>query len=375
MAQTTEPALLSADQLDDLVAPIALYPDQLLGQVLAAGTYPLEVVEAQQWLQQNRALQGARLLDAARQQNWDPSVQALVAFPNVLTLLNRDIRWTTDLGNAFLAQQADVMNAVQRMRSRAHASGRLESTPEQSVTIQTQDGQSAIEIQPANPQIVYVPTYNPAYVWGPPVMGAYPALGYPGTSYGLGFNPGVLIGAIFSGLLSFGGWGWGLNWLAHALFLNNLFLGHFGFGGFGGGLGGRTAWVHNQSHRLGVPYPNRTVANRFSTGVSHAGFSNAHSTRAQTFASSNAGARSYRSYNRGLEGSRYNSPAQSYRSSRSTYRNSAASARAPAARYAAPRKVSRGSAPRVSNRSSHAKAPHMSTHSGHSSGGHSSKHK
>jgi len=391
MAQTAEPASLSSDQLDDLVAPIALYPDPLLGQVLAASTYPLEVVEAQQWLQQNRALQGARLLDAARQQNWDPSVQALVAFPNVLTLLNRDIRWTTDLGNAFLAQQADVMNAVQRMRSRARANGRLDSTPEQSVTVQTQDGQSAIEIQPANPQIIYVPTYNPAYVWGPPVLGSYPALGYPGTGFGFGFNPGVLIGAIFSGLLSFGGWGWGLNWLAHALFLNNLFLGHFGFGGFGGGLGGRTAWAHNQSHRLGVPYPNRVVASRFSTGGSHAGLSNVRpnnarnagsynarpysassarslSTRAQTSVSAHAGTRSYQSYSGGVEGSRYNSPAQRYRSSSS-------SARAPAARYSAPRMGSRSSQPRASTRSSRSRAPHLSTHSGHSSGGHSSKHK
>ena len=103
MAQTPEPApvaLLSSDQLDDLVAPIALYPDSLLGQVLAASTYPLEIVEAQQWLQQNRALQNAQLLEAAKLQSWDPSVQALVVFPNVLTLLNRDIRWTTDLGGS-----------------------------------------------------------------------------------------------------------------------------------------------------------------------------------------------------------------------------------------------------------------------------------
>src|SRR5512146_2661231 len=100
--------LLSPDQLDNLVAPIALYPDPLLGQVLAASTYPLEVVEAEQWLQQNRNLQPAQLIDAARQQNWDPSVQALVAFPDALDLLSRDARWTTDLGNAFLAQQADV---------------------------------------------------------------------------------------------------------------------------------------------------------------------------------------------------------------------------------------------------------------------------
>jgi len=161
--------LLSPEQLDDLVAPVALYPDPLLGQVLAASTYPLEIVEVQQWLQQNRNLQGAQLLDAAKQQNWDPSIQALVAFPDALNMLSNNIRWTTDLGNAFLAQQADVMSAVQRMRARAQANGRLQKTPQQVVTADTQDGQSAIEIQPADPQVIYVPVYQPQYVYGPPV--------------------------------------------------------------------------------------------------------------------------------------------------------------------------------------------------------------
>lgn len=109
---------LSAQQLDDLVAPVALYPDNILSQILAASTYPLEIVEAQQWLMQNQKLQGKALLDAAKHQNWDPSVQALVVFPEVLMRLNSDIRWTTDLGNAFLSQQADVMGAIQRMRGR-----------------------------------------------------------------------------------------------------------------------------------------------------------------------------------------------------------------------------------------------------------------
>src|SRR5579863_8496420 len=140
---------LSPQQLQDLVAPIALYPDTLLSQILVASTYPIEVVEAQQWLQQNRNLQGQQLMDAARQQNWDPSVQALVALPDVLGRLNQDVRWTTDLGNAFLAQQADVMSAVQRMRARAQANGKLSSDPQQTVTTQSQGGQSAIQIQPA----------------------------------------------------------------------------------------------------------------------------------------------------------------------------------------------------------------------------------
>jgi hypothetical protein len=383
--------LLSSDQLNDLVAPIALYPDSLLAQVLAASTYPLEIVEAQQWLQQNRGLQGSQMLDLAKQQSWDPSVQALVAFPSVLALLNRDIRWTTDLGNAFLAQQADVMSAVQAMRARARDNGRLVSTPQQSVTVATGQGQSAIEIQPANPQIIYVPTYNPNYVWGPPAWGAYPALGYPDTGSGFSFNPGVLIGALFSGLLSFGGWGWGLSWLTHALFLNNLFFGHFGFGGFGGfggsgGFGARSVWVHNPGHRLGVAYPNHVVASRFSTGRSYAGSSAARYNTARSYSAASSvhsggwqrassspgvGARSYESYNRGsVAQSRYNSPAQSYRSSQafaSNYRSAA-----PAARYSSPKASSHYSAPKQS-RAPHYKAPHVSSHSG--GGGHSGKHR
>src|SRR5260370_41270236 len=172
--------LLSPEQLDSLVAPVALYPDPVLSTVLAASTYPLEDVEAQLWLEQNSNLRGAPLMDAAKQQDWDASVQALVAFPDALRLLNNDVRWTTDLGNAFLAEQADVMSAVQRMRVRARSNGKLTTTPQQVVTVDTQN---AIEIQPADPQVVYVPVYQPAYVWGPPVWGAYPDLWY-GAAFG-----------------------------------------------------------------------------------------------------------------------------------------------------------------------------------------------
>jgi hypothetical protein len=167
-AQAPAQQLLSPEQLDTLVAPVALYPYSLLSQVMVASTYPLEIVEVGQWLQQNRNLQGSQLVDAARQQNWDPSIQALVVFPDVVGRLNADIHWTTDLGNAFLAQQADVMNAVQRMRSQAMASGKLRSDPQETVTTEMQGDRQAIDIQPANPEEVYVPYYDPAYVWGPP---------------------------------------------------------------------------------------------------------------------------------------------------------------------------------------------------------------
>ncbi len=267
--------LLSPDQLNSLVAPVALYPDPLLSQVLAASTYPLEIVEAQQWLGQNSNLQGSQLMDAARQQNWDPSVQALVAFPDALALLANDVRWTTDLGNAFLAQEADVMSAVQRMRAEARANGKLTTTPQQVVTMDTQDGQNAIEIQPANPQVIYVPIYSPSYVWGPPVWDAYYDMWYPsGFGWGFGYGPGIYMSGFFPSWGGWGGWGWGCGWFGRSLFVNTGFFnrygyygGHFGrYGGYSGrGGGGRAAWAHNAGHRLGVPYPNRTVASRFNS--------------------------------------------------------------------------------------------------------------
>jgi hypothetical protein len=259
---------LSQDQLDTLVAPIALYPDNLLSQVLVAATYPLEVVEAAQWLQQNRNLQGPQLVDAARQQDWDASIQALVVFPDVVNRLNSDIRWTTDLGNAFLAQQADVMNAVQTMRARARAAGRLNSNSQETVMAQTQGDQSVIQIQPANPQVVYVPVYNPEYIWGPPEWGYYPPLYYPAIGFGFGFGPGIYIDSFFGGL-GWGGWGWGPNWFNYSIYQNGFFFNRYGFGRYGGGFRGGV-WAHNPEHRLGVPYPNGGLSNRFA-GVSRGG--------------------------------------------------------------------------------------------------------
>jgi hypothetical protein len=279
VAPTPNPAPaqpLPPQQLDNLVAPIALYPDPLLGQVLAASTYPLELVEAQQWLQANSRLQGQQLTDAARQQDWDASVQALVAMPDVLNKLNEDIRWTTDLGNAFLAQPADVMAAVQRLRVRAQANGKLRSSPQETVTTENQGGQAAVEIQPADPQVIYVPTYDPYYIWGPPLWGYYPPLYYP--SYGFWWGPGYNIGLFFGGWGGWGfgfggfGWGWGLNWFGHGLFVNAGFFNHYGYHygyGFGGGVGvaglraGTTAWAHDPSHRLGIGYPNSQLSNRY----------------------------------------------------------------------------------------------------------------
>jgi hypothetical protein len=276
--------VLAPQQLDNLVAPIALYPDPLLGQVLAASSYPLELVEAQQWLQQNRNLSKTQVMDAARQQNWDPSVQALVAFPDVLAILDRDIQWTTDLGNAYLAQQNDVMAAIQRMRLRAEQNGKLASTPQQTVTTQTQSGQSAVVIEPANPQVIYVPVYNPEYIWGPPVWGYYPPLWYPTIGFGFGFGPGIFLSAFFPGWgWGWGGWpvgyGWGLGWFGGGLYVNNFFFNHYGFhgyyhGGFYRGgfpAGGRQVWEHDPFHRAGVRYGNQTVGARYNNSRFAAG--------------------------------------------------------------------------------------------------------
>jgi hypothetical protein len=256
---------LTPEQLEDMVAPIALYPDTLLSQILVASTYPIEVVEAQQWLQQHRNLTGQQLMDAARQQNWDPSIQALVAFPDVLARLNQDIRWTTDLGNAFLAQQPDVMNAVQQLRAKAQANGKLQSTPQQTVTTQTQDGQTAIQIQPTAPEVVYVPVYNPAYIWGPPVYGYYPPLFYPGVDVGFSFLPGIDLGFYFGGgwgLWGGWGWGWGPDWFGRRILLDDHFFHRYGFRDDHRDFG-RGEWTHDPGHRLGVPYSNRNLANRF----------------------------------------------------------------------------------------------------------------
>lgn len=260
------------EQLDSLVAPVALYPDSLLSQVLVACTYPLEVVEAYQWLQQNRNLTGQALMQAAQQQNWDPSIQALVAFPDLLGRLSQDVNWITQLGNAFLAQQADVMDAVQRMRRRAEAAGRLHSGPQVNVeTENSPEGQPIIQILPADPGVVYVPVYNPAYVWGD-VPYPYPPIYYPGMGVGIGWGFGIHLGLFFGPCCGWGGWGWGPNWFDHDVIVNNYFFHRYGFEDFHGGpMMGQGVWQHDPIHRWGVPYPNQALAQRF-RGAGPGGF-------------------------------------------------------------------------------------------------------
>ncbi|HUB49184.1 MAG TPA: DUF3300 domain-containing protein [Acetobacteraceae bacterium] len=214
----TSSAPLSATQLQQLVAPIALYPDSLLAQVLAASTYPAQVVEAERWITEHPGLKGTALADQVNTQSWDPSVKALTAFPSVLANMNKNLSWTSSLGEAYVNNAQRVMDAVQQMRHRAEQAGHLSSTPQQTVTTQGEN----IVIQPANPQVVYVPEYDPWLVYGPPLAvwpGWYP---YPGLYLG---GPGLLFG-FGIGLAAFGafGWGWhhwGFDWAHRSMWFNH----------------------------------------------------------------------------------------------------------------------------------------------------------
>ena len=166
-----------------LVAPIALYPsDSLLAQVLAASTYPLELVQLQQWLAKHTNLKDKALADAVEKEKWDPSVQGLAALPEVAKKLADNIQWTQELGDAFLAQQSDVMDAVQRMRAKAQGSGKLKSTEQMTVETKVVESKNIVVIEQADPKVIYVPSYNPEVVWGPPVY-AYPPVYYPPPGY------------------------------------------------------------------------------------------------------------------------------------------------------------------------------------------------
>jgi uncharacterized membrane protein YgcG len=211
----------TADQLQQLVAPIALYPDSLVAQVLAASTFPAEIVEADRWVQANPDLKGDALAQAVDQQSWDPSVKALTAFPTVLGNMDKNISWTSSLGDAYYNQGQGVMDAIQVMRQKAQQAGNLKDTPQQ--TVQTQD--SNIVIQPTSPDVVYVPAYDPWLVYGYPVVawpGWYP---YPGIWWG---GPSLYWGVGF-GIGFYGGYGWG--W------------GHWGVG-----WGGRTVIYNNNRY-------------------------------------------------------------------------------------------------------------------------------
>ncbi len=196
----------SQEELDQLLAPIALYPDALLAQVLMASTYPLEVVSAERWVKANPSLKDKALEDALQSQTWDPAVKSLAVFPQVLTMMSQKLDWTQKLGDAFLAQQKEVMATAQALRAKAVAQGTLKDSKEQLVKTETENNTTIIKIEPANPEVVYVPTYNPTVVYGAWPYPAYPPYyWYPPAyvaPYGgalLGFTAGVIIGGALWG--------------------------------------------------------------------------------------------------------------------------------------------------------------------------------
>jgi hypothetical protein len=253
-------AKLPPEQLDSLVAPIALYPDPLLAQTLAASTYPLEIIQLQQWMAKNPNLKDKALADAVAKQPWDPSVQSMAAFPDVVKRLGDDVQWTTDLGNAFLAQQSDVMDAVQRMRKKAKDNDALKSNEQQKVETQVIEKKEVIVIESANPEVIYVPSYSPTVVYGPPVY-PYPPIYYPpyppGAAF-VSFTAGVMIGAAIWG----GAWGhcgWGSSNVN--INVNNNF--NRNNINTGGNRGGGNNWQHNSQHRGGAPYGDKATANKY----------------------------------------------------------------------------------------------------------------
>lgn len=260
-AQSTGGQDYSQGELDQLLAPVALYPDQLLMQVLIAATYPLEVVEAARFVQQNPDLRGEALDQALATRNWDPSVQSLAAFPQVLAMMNDQIEWMQRLGDAFLADQQRVMDTVQGLRQRAQAAGNLQSTPQQLVV----DRDDLIYVEAARPDVVYVPVYDPLLIYGPWWVPAYPPwFWYPPPIYGYPVGVAITTGIVFgtAWAVSHNHWGWAHpDWHGHRVDVNvgnNQFWNRTGRPPPPNGT-----WQHQPAHRGGVAYPNSATFERY----------------------------------------------------------------------------------------------------------------
>lgn len=258
-AQAAE--LLKPEQLEALVAPISLYPDELLANVLAASTYPLEVVQADRWLKERKTLKGDALKTEVEKQPWDDSIKALASTAEVLAMMSDKLDWTKALGDAVLAQQPDVMDAVQRLRTKAYDNKKLVTTKQQKVSIKTEDSRQVVVIEPAVPDTLYVPYYDPATVYG-----AWPYTEYP--PYYFGYPSYIGAGVVAAGL-AFGTawaigrwgnyWGGGCNWGNRNVYINHRTT------NIGNG------WQHNPSHRQGVRYNNANVQQRFGNSNLKAG--------------------------------------------------------------------------------------------------------
>ncbi len=254
-------------QLDQMLAPIALYPDPLLAQTLMASTYPLEVVQAARWSKDNPNLKGDAAVAAVKDKDWDVSVKSLVAFPQTLSMMNANLDWTQKVGDAMIGQQKDVADSIQRLRARAQAAGNLQSTPQQTVSTQSSNGQNAIVIQPTNPETVYVPYYNPNWAYGQWPYPSYPPAYYPPSplyGYGTALLSGMMFGlGIAATSAMFGGWHWGWNgggWGGSYSTVNvnravNISGNNFNANRYADGR-----WNFDSAHRDNVPY--RTQAER-----------------------------------------------------------------------------------------------------------------
>jgi len=258
--------LFKQEELDQMLAPIALYPDALLAQILSASTYPLEVVAAARFLKANEGSSAEALLEAAKDKDWDPSVKALLEFPGVLAMMDEQIEWTSKLGDAFLAQKSDVMDSVQRLREKAYAAGNLNTTQEQVVIVEPQT--RYIIIEPAAAEVVYVPVYDPAIIYGVWWYPAYPPYYfYPRRYDGIYFLTGVFVGA-------FWGWGaWGCDWHDRDVFVdvtcyNTFTRNHYRrpehYRPYSGDRR-EQPWQHDPQHRKGAGYRDFPTAQRFGT--------------------------------------------------------------------------------------------------------------
>ena len=245
------------EEIEQLVAPIALYPDALVAQILMASTYPLEVVSAARWSKANPDVKGKDLEDAMQKESWDPSVKSLTAFPSVIAMLNDKLDMTQKLGDAFLGQQKDVMAAVQRLRAKAQAAGNLKSSKEQTVTTAQEDGQTVIKIEPSQKEVVYVPTYDPAVVYGPWPYPAYPPYYYyppgyvPGAAF-FTFAVGVAVGSAL-----WGGCSWGRG---------DVYINHNNYNNFNKTNIKSGDWQHKPEHRKGVQYRDQGSQQKFGGG-------------------------------------------------------------------------------------------------------------
>jgi hypothetical protein len=254
--QAPAQAPLKSEALEQMLAPIALYPDAVLAQILMASTYPLEVAQAARWVRINPGKTGKALEDAVQRQPWEPSVRSLAAVPPVLQMMDQKLDWAQRLGDAFLAQRDDVMNAIQRLRSKAQSAGKLQTTKEQKVSTQQTAGKTVVVIESANPQTVHVPVYDPMTAYGAWPNEADPPYPYYPFGYAAGaamaFTTGVVVGAALWGSCNWGN--------------NNININVDQYNSFNRTDIANSNWRHDAAHRKGVPYRDQGVAQRFGRG-------------------------------------------------------------------------------------------------------------